>query len=152
MMLKRFLRQISIFLSIFIFRKTKFNEKKHVSVGNFVKKKISNNFVKNSRLLTHQKFSSEIINIIQSNKLKKFLRNSVLQNIIFIHNRIFIFFELRELKKDKNWKIWKKLIVENDVGEPIRYFLYSKSSGNRIRQVYILKKFLDSLKKKNKLT
>ena len=57
-----------------------------------------------------------------------------------------IFFELQELKKDKNWKTWKKLILENDIGKPVRFFLYSNSSGNRIRQVYIIKKFLNSVK------
>ena len=70
---------------------------------------------------------------------------------MFIHNRLFIFFELRELKRDKNWNTWKKLIIENDIGNPIRYFLYSKSSGNRIRQVYIIKKILDNLNNKIKI-
>ena len=50
----------------------------------------------------------------------------------------------RELnKKDKNWKLWNILLKENNIGNPVPYFLYSKSSGNRIRQVYILKKFID---------
>ena len=74
-MLKRLLRQISIFLSIFIFKKIKFNEKKHINIDNFIKKKISDTFIENPRLLTHKKFAVEIINIIKSNKLKKFLRN-----------------------------------------------------------------------------
>ena len=78
--------------------------------------------------------------------MKNFLRNSLIQNIFFIHNRLFIYYELLELTRDKKWKFWKKLIYENDVGNPIRYFLYSESSGNRIRQVYILKKFLDTSK------
>ena len=43
----------------------------------------------------------------------------------------------------KNWNLWKKLLVENNVGNPVNYFLYKKSSGNRIRQVYHLKKFVD---------
>jgi hypothetical protein len=52
--------------------------------------------------------------------------------------------ELCELQKDKNkWNLWKKLLIENSVGDPIRYFLYPKSSGNRIRQVYHLKKYFD---------
>ena len=59
---------------------------------------------------------------------------------------MFIYSELKELKKDKKWKLWKKLISDNDVGDPIRYFLYPDSTGNRIRQVYILKKFLENYK------
>ena len=54
--------------------------------------------------------------------------------------------ELRELKRDKNWKLWSNLLNENNIGKPIPYFLYPKSSGNRIRQVYIIKKFFDTVK------
>ena len=148
-MLRTFLRQISIFFYIFNFKKIKFNYKKHAKIENFIKKKANALFKENPRLKTHKNLSSEILQIIKSSNLKKFLRNSIVQNIFFIHNRLFIFFELRELKKDKNWNTWKKLILENDVGRPIRYFLYSNSSGNRIRQVYIIKKFINSIKLKN---
>ena len=146
-MFRTFLRQFSVYFSIFIFKKIKFNHKKHKEVEKYINKKIISTFKRNPRLITHQNFSSEILKIIKLQKLKTFLRNPIIQNIIFIHNRFFIFFELLELKKDKNWNIWKKLISENDIGKPVRFFLYSKSSGNRIRQVYILKKILDSSEK-----
>ena len=141
-MLRTFLRQTSIFFSFFYFRKTKINYKKHQTIEKFIKKKSNQIYKKNPRLSTHKNLAGEILKIINSNKLKNFLRNSFIQNIFFIHNRLFIFFELLELKKDKNWQIWKRLILENDVGKPVRFFLYSNSSGNRIRQVYIIKKFL----------
>ena len=49
-----------------------------------------------------------------------------------------------ELRKDRTkWKLWEKLLEENDIGDPVKYFLYPKSSGNRIRQVYHLKKYYD---------
>ena len=48
-----------------------------------------------------------------------------------------------ELRLDKEWKLWKKLIEENKIGNPVRYFLYPKSSGNKIHQVYHLKKYKD---------
>ena len=51
-----------------------------------------------------------------------------------------------ELKQDKNWPLWKKVIGENDIGNPIRYFLYSKSSGNRINHVYHLSVLEDEFK------
>ena len=145
-MLRTFLRQTSILLSIFIFKKIKHNYKKHKKIEKFIKRKANKFYIENPRLRIHKNLSSEILNIIKSNNLKKFLRNTIIQNIFFIHNRFFIFFELLELKNDKNWKTWKNLILENDIGKPIRFFLYSNSSGNRIRQVYIIKKFLENAK------
>ena len=53
---------------------------------------------------------------------------------------------MQYLKKNSDWLFLKKLLNENDVGDPIRYFLYPKSSGNRINHVYnlaILKKNTD---------
>ena len=143
-MLRTFLRQISIFFSIFYFKKKKINQKKHQNINKFIKKKSNEIYKKNPRLKTHKNLAGEILRVIKSDNLYNFLRNSFIQNIFFIHNRLFIYFELLELKKDKNWGTWKKLILENDVGNPVRFFLYSNSSGNRIRQVYILKKFLNS--------
>ena len=35
-----------------------------------------------------------------------------------------------------------KLLSENEIGNPVPYFLYKKSSGNRIRHVYHLYKYL----------
>ncbi len=148
-MLRKFLRQISIFFSIFYIRKIKINTKKHQKVQDFIKTKSNEIYKTNPRLNTHKDLAGQILEIIKSNNLNNFLRNSFVQNIFFIHNRLFIFFELLELKRDKNWRTWKKLILENDVGRPVRFFLYSNSSGNRIRQVYIIKKFLDGTKSIN---
>lgn len=99
---------------------------------------------KQSKLLTHEIFSKLVYDLILQNKTINFLRNPNIQNIFFIHNRLFILNELRELQKDKKkWPLWKRLLLENNVGNPIRYFLYPKSSGNRIRQVYHLKKYFE---------
>ena len=143
-MLRKFLRQISFLLSSINFRRIKFNKDKHYEVQKIIHKKLPKKKIKNPRLPTHKNLSNEILKIIESKKLQSFLRNTLLQNIFFIHNRLFIFYELRELKQDRNWKLWEKLLIENDVGKPIRYFLYQNSTGNRIRQVYIIKKFFDS--------
>ena len=43
----------------------------------------------------------------------------------------------------RNWKLWKELLLENSIGKPLRFFIYPFSSGNRIRQVYHIKKFID---------
>ena len=56
--------------------------------------------------------------------------------MFFIHNRLFILFELLELKLDNNWKFWKKLIKENNIGNPVRYFLYPE----KITSYLIVKK------------
>ena len=96
------------------------------------------------RKRTHIIFNKEIINLINQKKLINFLRVPFIQKMFFIHNRLFIKNELNEVKKDKIFYIqWKNLLKEDEVGDPIRYFLYPESSGNRIRQVYHLKKFCD---------
>ena len=40
----------------------------------------------------------------------------------------------------------EKLIKEEKVGNPVRYFLYPESSGNKIFQTYHLKKYTDFLR------
>lgn len=142
-MFKTFLRQFSIILSYLINKNYKLNKKKNKLIQSYISKKINTIYEKNPRLLIHKNLSLEIVHIIKEKKLETFLRNNFIQNIFFIHNRIFIYFELKELIRDINWSLWKKLIKDNSVGKPIWYFLYHESTGNRIRQVYIIKKFLD---------
>ncbi len=142
-MIKIFLRQISINLSFFFEKKNELNKKKHLLTEKYIIKKAKDFYFKNPRLSVHRKLSHEILELIKKKRLKIFLRNPLIQKIFFIHNRLFIYFELKELKNDKNWNVWKKLIKDNPIGKPIWYFLYPKSTGNRIRQVYIVKKFLD---------
>lgn len=144
-MIIKFLRYSLTILSIFFKNDLKKIEKKHKIVTSKIKKEIKKlNFEISSRLKTHVFFSKNIYNIIIKNKTFNFLRNSNIQNMFFIHNRFFVLNELLELKRDINkWKLWKTLLTENSVGDPVRYFLYPKSSGNRIRQVYHLKKYLD---------
>src|SRR6056300_761450 len=148
-MFKNLLKKISINLSFYYFKKNELNKKKHFKISNFLKKKINIFFKKNPRLFTHAKLSNEIHKIISEKELDNFLKNPLFQNIFFIHNRFFIRKELAELKKDKYWNLWNKLIIENDIGSPIRYFLYPRSSGNRIRQVYLIQKFLENTKEIN---
>ena len=50
---------------------------------------------------THLDFNKKIKNIIINKKLINFLKIGFLQKIFFVHNRLFIFFELLELKKKK---------------------------------------------------
>ena len=63
-----------------------------------------------------------------------------------MQNRFFILKELKEIKKSKNWKLYKNLLIEDPIGNPIRYFLYPQSSGNRINHLYHLTVFEEVLK------
>jgi len=98
--------------------------------------KLSNN--NNNLKKTHSIFNKKVLNLIKEEKLTNFLRNSFVQKMFFVHNRLFILKELNEIKHNESWKFYKKIIEEDDVGDPIRYFLYPKSSGNRINHVYHL--------------
>ncbi len=104
---------------------------------------------------THNIFNKKILNILKKEEITNFLRKNFIQKMFFVHNRLFILKELIELKKDKNWTFYKKLIEEDNVGDPVRYFLYPKSSGNRINHVYHLsvlsKEFNINLKKLNNI-
>ena len=66
--------------------------------------------------------------------------------MFFLQNRLFIYQELKKLKKSKKWKFYKNLLIEDNIGNPIRFFLYLKSSGNRINHVYHLSVFENELK------
>ena len=60
--------------------------------------------------------------------------------------RIFIYNELKSLKNSPRWSFYKKLLKEDEVGNPVRYFLYPSSSGNRINHVYHLSVLIDEFK------
>ena len=115
------------------------------------KSKLRNLFEKDKNLICIPFYEDN--NYTLSKIATNFLRENFIQKMFFVHNRLFILKELLELKKDKNWILYKKLIEEDNVGNPIRYFLYPKSSGNIINHVYHLsvltKTFNINLKKLN---
>jgi len=136
-----FLSALSFYLKNNI---SKYKKKNLIFTNIIIKKLKQKQNIKSLRKKTHIIFNKEIVNLIIQKKLINFLRNPFIQKMFFIHNRLFIKNELREIKNDiKGFSLWKKLLQEDNVGDPIRYFLYPKSSGNRIRQVYHLKKFCD---------
>lgn len=99
-----------------------------------------------SKKKTHKIFSNSVSEMIKEKKLINFMRNGFIQQMFFIHNRMYLFSYLIELKNSNKWKFWKKLLKENSVGSPIKYFLYPSSSGNKIFQTYHLKSYEDFLK------
>ena len=131
----------------------KYNEKIYIKTNNLEKKiykdinkKLKLRYTNRniSKTITHRIFSRKLYKVIKKNDLSNFLRFGFIQKIFFVHNRIYIFFQLLEIYFDKLYnKLWKKLLIENLIGNPIRYFLFPKSSGNRIREIYHLKKFSD---------
>ncbi len=140
-MIINFLRKFATFLSIFFFNKN-INISKDYEICNEIKAKITNNKINNKDLKkTHQIFNNKVFQLLKSNNLKNFLRENFIQKMFFVHNRFFIFKELKILKKDKNWLFYKNLIEEDNIGNPVRYFLYPKSSGNKINHVFLLSIF-----------
>lgn len=140
-----FLRFLLAQLSFFFLNKSvnkKFESKVFQKINILCKKnKYSNNF----QLNTHVLFNNSLKKIILQKKLTNFLRENFIQNIFFVHNRFYILMMLLKIFFNKN-KLFKKLLIEDDVGNPVRYFLYPISSGNRIREVFHLLNFSNFIK------
>lgn len=131
------LRKMSCLLSIFYFNNMSKIISRDEAITNIIKKKLKKSYKKNLKK-THVEFNKQLYSLLSKKKLYNFLRKSFIQKMFFVHNRFFIFKELIKLKKDPNWKFYEKLLVEDNVGNPIRYFLYPKSSGNKINHIYHL--------------
>ncbi len=114
------------------------NETHNLLIKNFKLKKIE-------KKKTHKIFSKEIFELIKNKEQLNFLQNSRVQKIFFIHNRIFLLKYFLRLYFSEKWFFWKKILKENNIGNPIRYFLIPFTSGNKIFQAYHLKKYEDSI-------
>ena len=153
-MLSNFLRKILSLLSFWSVNDLSYIKNKDEKILKIIEKKLNSiHFNKKYLKKTHNIFNKKILDLLKKRKLTNFLRENFIQKMFFVHNRLFILKELLELKKDKNWILYKKLIEEDNVGNPVRYFLYPNSSGNRINHVYHLsvltKGFNINLKKLN---
>ena len=153
-MLSNFLRKILSILSFWSVNDLSSIKSRDEKILKTIEKKLNNiHFNKKYLKNTHNLFNKKILNLLKKRELTNFLRKNFIQKMFFVHNRLFILKELLELKKDKNWILYKKLIEEDNVGNPVRYFLYPRSSGNRINHVYHLsvltKEFNINLKKLN---
>ena len=81
--------------------------------------------------------------LLKEKKIQNFLRENFIQKMFFVHNRLFINHELKTLKKSIKWSFYKKILIEDEVGNPVRYFLYPASSGNKINHVFHLSILID---------
>ena len=147
-LLKNLARYFLTTLSIFYTNDLKKYKNKSEKTRKQVQKFILRNKLISNVTNTHLVFNNKIFKVLSSSsKLLSFLSFPFIQQMFFVHNRFFIFKELNELKKSSLFKIlYKKLLIEDDLGNPIRYFLYPKSSGNRINHVYhlsLLTKYLN---------
>ena len=140
--IRKLLQSLSFFYSNNM-KKVEINDRK---IYDQIKKKISSKYVISKNLKeTHKIFNKQIFNLINHRNLKNFLRYSFIQKMFFVHNRFFILKELNTLKEDKNWALYKRILNEDSVGNPIRYFLYPQSSGNQINHVYHLSILINTL-------
>ncbi len=137
-MINAILRKWATYLSFFFTNKP-LNTKKNEIIVKKIYSKIINYRPQRSNLKkTHIKFNLEVMELLKEKKIQNFLREGFIQKMFFVHNRLFIYDELKILKKSKKWKFYKKLLNEDNVGNPVRYFLYPNSSGNRINHVFHL--------------
>ena len=137
-MISNFIRKLFSLLSI-IFVNKKINPKKNFKILSEINLKLKDNKTNYLTLKeTHQIFNKKIYSLLVGRNIHNFLREGFIQKMFFIHNRLFIYNELRTLKDSKKWSLYKRLILEDHVGNPVRYFLYPSSSGNRINHVYHL--------------
>ena len=142
-----FFRLLVSYLSYpFSFMNRPLNKNKETKVLDYLFKYIKTNYYKNSvtnKTKTHKNFSIQLFNLIKEKNINNFLNYYFIQKIFFVHNRFYIILQLLSLRVSNRWNFWKRLLVENSVGKPLRFFIYPFSSGNRIRQVYHIKKFID---------
>ena len=86
-------------------------------------KKISYKNKKNYKK-THKIFSQKVLDLVQK-KINKLFAFSFIQKMFLIHNRLFLLNYLNELKHSNNC-YFEKLIKEEKVGNPVRYFISRK--------------------------
>ena len=153
-MLSNFLRKILSLLSFWSLNDLSYIKNRDEKIFKIIEKKLNSIYFNKKYLKnTHNIFNKKMLNLLKEKELTSFLRKNFIQKMFFVHNRLFILKELLELKKNKNWILYKKLIEEDNVGNPVRYFLYPQIAGNRINHVYHLsvltKGFNINLKKLN---
>ena len=85
---------------------------------------------------------SRLLEHVQKDNLRCFLRWDVIQKTMFISYSHFIVIEFIYLMRSHHWvKQWKNAITESHAGYPTPFFLYRKSSSNLIHHAYHLAQF-----------
>ena len=138
-MISNIVRKLNSYLSFWCKSNKAINASKDALIKKYIKDNIrKNKIIKTNLKKTHNTFNKKIYLLLQRGNIKNFLREGFIQKMFFLHNRFFVYQELGALKNSKKWPFYKKLIQEDSIGNPIRYFLYQNSSGNKINHVYHL--------------
>ena len=142
-MISSILRKLATYLSYFFENKPSISKKNKEILKKIYPKIRDYKLQKLNLKETHIKFNFEVLKLLKEKKIKNFLREDFIQKMFFVHNRLFINKELKCLKNSSKWSFYKRLLVEDNVGNPVRYFLYPSSSGNRINHVFHLSILID---------
>ena len=103
-MINAILRKWATYLSFFFTNKP-LNTKKNEIIVKKIYSKIINYRPQRSNLKkTHIKFNLEVMELLKEKKIQNFLREGFIQKMFFVHNRLFIYDELKILKKSKKLK------------------------------------------------
>lgn len=141
---RSFQRYIRANISFFFNKKEVFNLAEFKLINSVYQLAQNSGLIDNKRKKnTHKIFSQKILNLVLQKNLINFLQKSFIQQMFFVHNRFFLLFYLFKLFFSVKWRLWKKILKESPVGNPVRYIFYPTSSGNKIFQTYHLKKFED---------
>ena len=99
-MISNIFRKLLSLLSFFLNNNLELIKKKDNFINYQINKKLNKlTFEKRNLKKTHSQFNLKLFYLLQKNNLTHFLRNGFIQKMFFIHNRLFIFNELIELKK-----------------------------------------------------
>ena len=95
-MISKIIRRIIGFLSFYSNNLKTINLKKNDQIIKIIFKKLKKEKKKKFLNLkkTHIKFNQEILSLIKNNNLKSFLKEDFIQKMFFLHNRLFVFYEL----------------------------------------------------------
>jgi hypothetical protein len=85
---------------------------------------------------------NEIIKSILTKNPQEFLSWDVIKYTMFVVRDKFVSPELKAIIKSDNYNsFWKAILKESNIGNPLRYWKYPKSSGNLIHHAYHLLRF-----------
>ncbi len=87
-------------------------------------------------------FKKHVLKVLQSENFYSFLRDDEISNVMFVNNRLYIIKELFYLIKKLSFKKFM-LLKENNIGRPLKFFLFPYTSGNKIHHLYHLYQFYD---------
>tara|TARA_B100000780_G_scaffold231510_1_gene171319 strand:- start:74 stop:1021 length:948 start_codon:yes stop_codon:yes gene_type:complete len=138
-MIENIIRKLNANLSFWCKKNKSINNSKDILIRKYIQNNLlTNKIIKKNLKETHNVFNKRLYLLLKKKNIKNFLKVGFIQKMFFLHNRFFVYFELKALKNEINWPLYKRLIEEDEIGNPIRYFLYENSSGNRINHVYHL--------------